>query len=60
MSLEHSGPSLLVERHFLLVKILDTRAVVPLGAEEHAQQKQQANSVRNSLILWPPPQVRGV
>ena len=31
-SLEHGGPSLFVERHFLLAKIPNTRAVVPLGA----------------------------
>ena len=50
-SLEHSGPSLFAEWHFLLAKIFDTRAVVPLGAEEHVQQKQRANSMQNSLIL---------
>ena len=50
-SLEHGGPSLFVERRFLLAKILDTRPVFPLGAEEHVQQKQQAVSIRNSLIL---------
>ena len=51
-SLEHGGPSLYAERHFLRAKILDTRGVVPLDAEEHVQQKQRGNSnVRNSLIL---------
>ena len=50
-SLEHGGPSLFAERCFLLAKILDMQAMVPLGAEEHIQQKQRANSVRNSLIL---------
>ena len=34
-SLEHSDPSLFAERHFLLAKILDMQAVVPLGAKEH-------------------------
>ena len=36
-SLEHGGPSLFAERHFLLAKILDMRAVLPV---DHVQQKQ--------------------
>ena len=51
VSLEHGGPSLFAERHFLLAKILNTQAVVPLGTKVHVQQKQRANSVQNSLIL---------
>ena len=43
--MEHDGLSLFAEQHFLLAKILDKRAVVPLGAEEHVQQKLRANSV---------------
>ena len=37
--LERDGLSPFAERHFLLAKILDTRAVVPLGTKEHVQQK---------------------
>ena len=33
------GPLLFAERHFLLAKIPDACAVVPLGAGEHVQQK---------------------
>ena len=32
-------PLLFAERHFLLAKIPDACAVVPLGAGEHVQQK---------------------
>ena len=33
-SLEHGGPSLFAEWHFLLAKILNTQAVVTLGAKD--------------------------